>query len=86
MLTSFLSALFCQLKFELLVSGQECLIQGTHPLQLIFEVLSPGKSFNADSKELVLRLRVLDDFLDERRSRDQEQAVMRNSKKYVNVH
>jgi hypothetical protein len=72
MLTSFLSALFCQLKFELLVLGQECLIQGTHPLQLIFEVLSPRKSFNADSMELVLRLRVLDDFLDERGSRDQE--------------
>jgi hypothetical protein len=76
MLTNFFSALFRQLSFELLVSGQQCLVQGTRLLQFVFEVLSLEKSFNTYSKELVLRLQVFDNFLDEKGSRDKEQAVI----------
>jgi hypothetical protein len=76
MLTSFFSAIFGQLSFKLLVSSQECLIQGTRSLQFVLEVLSLEKPFNTDFKELVLRLRVLDNFLNEKGSRDQEQVVM----------
>jgi hypothetical protein len=70
LLTIFLSTFCGQLSFQLLVLGQEHLIQGIHLCQLILRNLHLGESLAGNPYILVLQLRMIDDILEKEGSQD----------------
>jgi hypothetical protein len=70
--TSFFLAFCIQLSFKLLISDQEHLVHGAHPRQLILKILSFSNPPKGCPQELIIRPRMLYDFLNKKKNQNQE--------------